>query len=119
MKLTKEIIGQRIKEFRTKLGMKQQDIADILTVPQASISHIENGNGGSYILLIELLSFYSQHFKISKVFEETFEVTPQRKLQFELTEKQLIVHEVEEIEAMLRSKLNNLKLLTDNVKIAG
>jgi len=39
----KKLIGQRIRELRLKKGLKQSDLAEIITLEPRSISRIESG----------------------------------------------------------------------------
>jgi transcriptional regulator with XRE-family HTH domain len=65
-------LGSRIKQIRNHLGLNQTDLALRLQCKQVSISRLENGLGGTAVLLVSLLSFYSQYIYIHYIFAEKF-----------------------------------------------
>jgi transcriptional regulator with XRE-family HTH domain len=65
-------LGNRMKQIRNHLGLNQTDLALRLQCKQVAISRLENGLGGTAVLLASLLSFYSQYIYIHYIFAETF-----------------------------------------------
>lgn len=74
MTLTLAELGERLQTFRKTLGLKQKDVAESITAPQAAISRLEGGIGGSIDLLLDLFNFYGGHFYISSILTKDFEV---------------------------------------------
>ena len=48
----KRALGQRIKELRQALGLKQADFAQALNISRPSLSQIENGEAGASLELV-------------------------------------------------------------------
>jgi len=74
MKLNLHDLGERLQLLRKGLDLSQKDLAATLETHQNQISRLENGIGGTLELLVQLLNFYSDHFHISFIFSDEFEV---------------------------------------------
>lgn len=74
MNLVLTDLGERLQMLRKALDLSQKDLAATLEVGQNQISRLENGIGGSIELLLQLFNFYGQHFHISLLLSEQFEV---------------------------------------------
>lgn len=70
--ITLPILGQRLSQIREYLGYSQRQIAQELKCHQNAISNLERGKGGSLILFINLLRFYSQYIYIDLIFGDKF-----------------------------------------------
>ncbi len=71
-KISLEVLGERLKHIRGHLGFSQIELAQKLNTTQSALSKIENGLGGSLLLLTTMLNFYSQHIYLNSLFSETF-----------------------------------------------
>ena len=61
--LEKEFIGQKLKEYRKKLNISQEKLAELINVDPTTISNIENGkNYPSLINLENLLDVLESSF---------------------------------------------------------
>ena len=67
-------IGERLKMYRNALNIPQGTLAENLHVAQNQISRFENGLGGSLEIFLLMLGFYSNHFLISYLFQNEFEI---------------------------------------------
>ena len=74
MNITNKELGERLKQFRNKLGLRQGDVADKLGVNQNMISRIEKGIGGTIETLLSLINYYSQFFVVDHIFSNNFTV---------------------------------------------
>lgn len=54
LKINKSIVGKKLKELRTKLGLTQQQIADICSISRATYCHYELGMN-----LVSTLTLYT------------------------------------------------------------
>ena len=52
----KQAVGKRIKELRNKLGISQEELADIAGLDRTYITSVERGNRNISIVNIEKLS---------------------------------------------------------------
>lgn len=62
--LSKKEIGERIKELRTKSGLSQASIADVLNLSRSNYSQIELGNQyPTFNTLHEIARYYSKTYE--------------------------------------------------------
>lgn len=52
---------KEIKNIRRKLNLTQDDLCEVLKIPQATISRIENGNGNPSFLTVKSIFDYLEH----------------------------------------------------------
>lgn len=68
-----KIIGENIKKLRLQEELSQTQLAETITTHQAIISKIENGEGGSINILLQILKFFkSKGYELSNVLESGF-----------------------------------------------
>ena len=96
MKDIKILLGKRVKELRKKLGISQQELADIINVDQRNLSNIECGISFPTKTLLDI----AQALKVELIELFNFE---HHKLTFD------------EMKIYINSELNNLE--EENVKI--
>lgn len=70
--ITLKVLGARLKQIREYLGISQIDLAEKVNCQQNSISRLEHGKGGSIVLVINLLNFFSNYVFIDMIFSENF-----------------------------------------------
>lgn len=70
---TKEFC-ERLKKVRIFLKLQQTEVASRTNLNQHQISTIENCKGGSFVVLFQLLNFYSQYVYIDGIFRDDFEL---------------------------------------------
>jgi transcriptional regulator with XRE-family HTH domain len=83
-------LGKRIKLLRKNRDMKQQDLADALSVSRGQISNLESGRRGLSLPQLEkLCSLFRvdmEYFGISPTAEESISLIERAKLLFESNE---------------------------------
>ena len=83
-------LGKRIKLLRKNRDMKQQDLADVLSVSRGQISNLESGRRGLSLPQLEkLCSVFKidmEYFGISPTAEESVSLIERAKLLFESNE---------------------------------
>jgi transcriptional regulator with XRE-family HTH domain len=67
-----EEVGNRLKQIRVYIGAKQKEIAEIVESNPLSISRMERAKGGTVVLMIKLLKYYSQFVYINSIFADKF-----------------------------------------------
>ena len=70
--ITLKVLGARLKQIREYLGISQIDLAEKVNCQQNSISRLEHGKGGSIVLVINLLNYFSNYVFIDMIFSENF-----------------------------------------------
>ncbi len=86
--IDKKEIGRRIKELRLARDLKQQDLAELLSLSRSSISNVENGTRGlsleSLQKVCEVFNLDISYFGIEvKSYDEAVDLTARLKLIFE------------------------------------
>ena len=72
--ITKEELGNRLKQIRLFLSITQIELKDKLGCSQVAISKMESGQGVAWELLIKTLCFYSDFIYIDALFQEKFQI---------------------------------------------
>lgn len=67
-------IGEKLGSFRKTLSLSQKDVAAAMGVHQTQISKLENGEGGSIELLLQVLNYYGTTYQVRFVFADEFEI---------------------------------------------
>lgn len=72
--ITKEDLGNRLKQIRLFLSITQIELKDKLGCSQVAISRMESGQGVAWELFIKTLCFYSDYIYIDALFQENFQI---------------------------------------------
>ena len=72
--ITKEELGNRLKQIRLFLSITQIELKDKLGCSQVAISRMESGQGVAWELFIKTLCFYSDFIYIDALFQEKFQI---------------------------------------------
>lgn len=79
-------IGKNIKDFRTKLGLSQQDLADYCNISRELISFYESGKREVSLLHLEKISEYMNISLETFLTEDPTEIKPDLALTFRANE---------------------------------
>ena len=74
-KVTRQILGERLKDVRKFLGMTQGDVAEKINAKQTTVSRIEAGGDVGTESTLDLLCFYAKLIQIEVLFEELYDST--------------------------------------------
>lgn len=69
-----KIFCERLRKIRIYLKLNQSEVANKTNLTQHQVSTIENSKGGSFVVLYQLLNFYSQYVYIDNLFKDKFEI---------------------------------------------
>lgn len=111
--LTLKEMGERLLLARKTLGLKQQEVAEIIKTSQTRLSQIEKGNAVTSPVLIRLLAFYSQSISLDALFAENMNfVTHQNLLNKDYALSKIVK---EKIECLRISTIYDLKQTTEEL----
>ena len=72
--ITKEELGNRLKQIRLFLSITQMELKDTIDCSQVAISRMESGQGVAWEMFIKVLCYYSNYIYIDSLFQEKFQI---------------------------------------------
>ena len=67
-------IGGKLSAFRKTLSLSQKEVSEAMGVHQTQISKLENGEGSSIELLLQLLNYYGTTYQVKYILADTFDI---------------------------------------------
>jgi transcriptional regulator with XRE-family HTH domain len=67
-------IGGKLHAFRKTLGLSQKEVSVAIGVHQTQISKLENGEGSSIELLLQVLNYYGTTYQVRFILADTFDI---------------------------------------------
>ncbi|MHA6250072.1 helix-turn-helix domain-containing protein [Pontibacter sp. CAU 1760] len=67
-------IGGKLNAFRKTLGLSQKEVSVAMGVHQTQISKLENGEGSSIELLLQVLNYYGTTYQVKYILADTFDI---------------------------------------------
>ena len=74
MNLTLSDIGGKLSAFRKTMGLSQKGVAESMGVHQTQISKLENGEGSSIELLLQVLNYYGTTYQVQFILADVFDI---------------------------------------------
>lgn len=67
-------IGEKLNAFRKNLGLSQKEVSVAMGIHQTQISKLENGEGSSIELLLQVLNYYGSTYQVKYILADTFDI---------------------------------------------
>ncbi|WP_162056010.1 helix-turn-helix domain-containing protein [Pontibacter pamirensis] len=74
MNITLSDIGGKLSAFRKTLGLSQKEVSVAMGAHQTQISKLENGEGSSIELLLQVLNYYGTTYQLRYILADTFDI---------------------------------------------
>lgn len=95
-------LGKRLRQIRKKIGLTQNELAEVTGLRQVSISRLENGDEVYSSVLLEILLYYQPHFNLDYMFDKDFDVNSHHLLRRgPETIRQILFEELDKIKQLL------------------
>ncbi|MFD3002652.1 helix-turn-helix domain-containing protein [Pontibacter toksunensis] len=67
-------IGGKLNAFRKSLGLTQKEVSVAMGIHQTQMSKLENGEGSSIELLLQVLNYYGTNYQVKYILADTFDI---------------------------------------------
>ncbi|MBT28367.1 MAG: hypothetical protein CMO01_01810 [Thalassobius sp.] len=106
--ITLAILGQRLRQLREHLELKQSDVAKNAGMNQNIVSRIENGKGGNIDQLLALVNYFNRFFYLDTFFSSHFEVVEINSISDEEKLNSIAIERIKLAQENLANELGNV-----------